>query len=86
MSDPAEFLIKPELYLRDGHVIRSFADAILYLREHESRPGIDVRDEVLHKLERAQTDPERQNAAEAFLAWAEELELLLAPPEAARLD
>jgi hypothetical protein len=66
--------------VRDGHVIRSFADAIMYVREHEARPGIDVRDEVLHKLERAHTDAERQNAAEAFLAWAEELELLLAPP------
>ena len=46
----------------------------------------DDRDEVLHKLERAGTDRERQTAAEAFLAWAEELDLLLAPPETARRD
>ena len=84
MIDPAEFLIEPELYLRDGHIIRSIGDAIAYLREHEVRPGVDARDEVLHKLERAGTDRERQTAAEAFLAWAEELDLLLAPPETAR--
>jgi hypothetical protein len=62
------------LYLRDGHIIRSIGDAIAYLREHEVRPGVDARDEVLHKLERAGTDRERQTAAEAFLAWAEELD------------
>ena len=84
MIDPHEFLIKPELYLRDGHIIRSIGDAIAYLREHEPRPGVDARDEVLHKLERAETDRERQAAAEDFLAWAEELELLLAPPETAQ--
>jgi hypothetical protein len=39
MIDPAEFLIEPELYLRDGHVIRSIGDAIAYLREHEVRPA-----------------------------------------------
>jgi hypothetical protein len=42
-----------------------------------------VRDEVLHQLERARTDKERQSAADAFVNWAEELELLLAPPETA---
>jgi hypothetical protein len=84
MIDPAEFLIEPELYLRDGRIIRSIGDATAYAREHEVRPGVDRRDEVLHKLERAQTDRERQTAAEAFLAWAEELDLLLAPPETAQ--
>ena len=84
VMDPANFLIEPELYMRDGRIIRSFADAIALLRDHEGRPGVDTRDEVLHKLERAQTEEERQQAAEAFLAWAEELELLLAPPEMAK--
>ncbi len=45
MINPAEFLIEPELYLRDGHIIRSIGDAIAYLREHEVRPGVDARDE-----------------------------------------
>ena len=47
--------------------------------EHEGGPGIDNRDEVLHGFERAQSDSELQQAAEAFLAWAKELDLL-APP------
>jgi hypothetical protein len=84
MTNPAAFLIQPELYLRDGRIVRSLADAIALLRDHEGRPGVDVRDEVLHRLERAQTDAERQEAADAFVAWAEELDLLLAPPETAR--
>jgi hypothetical protein len=69
--------------MRDGRIIRSFADGIALLREHEARPGVDVRDEVLHWLERARTEKERQAAADAFIAWAEELDLLLAPPETA---
>lgn len=83
MTDPAGFLIQPELYLRDGHIIRSVADAIALLREHGTRPGVDARDEVLHRLERAQSVNERQEAVEAFLTWVEELDLLLAPPETA---
>ncbi len=80
MLDPADLIIDPELYLSDGRVIRSFADAIALLREHESRPGVDSRDEVLHRLERAETDSERQQAAEAFLAWTTGLDMLIPPP------
>jgi len=76
MLDPSHLRIEPEVHLRDGRTIRSLADAIALLREHEGRPGVDVRDEVLHQLERAQTDCERQQAAAAFFAWARELELL----------
>ena len=84
MVDPTKLHIQPELYFRDGHIIRSLGDAIALLREHETRPGVDTRDEVLHRLERARTNEERRQAVEAFLAWAEELDLLLAPPETAR--
>jgi hypothetical protein len=84
MKDVTEFKIAPELYMRDGRIITSVADAIMLLREHETRPGVDARDEVLHRLERARTETELQQAADAFLAWAEELDLLLAPPEAAQ--
>jgi hypothetical protein len=73
-----------KLAMRDGRTIRSLADAIALVREHESRPGVDVRDEVLHLLERARTDQERQAAAAAFIAWAEELNLLRTSPEAAQ--
>jgi hypothetical protein len=54
MVDAAQLQLK--LTMRDGRMIRSLADAIALVREHESRPGVDVRDEVLHLLERARTD------------------------------
>ena len=83
MRTPAKSPIEPELYLRDGRIIRTLADAITLMREHESRPGVDVRDEVLHKLERSRTDEEQRDAVDAFIAWTEELDLLSAPPEIA---
>jgi len=83
MLDPTDLVIRPELYMSDGRIIRTLGDAIAFVRDHETRPGVDVRDEVLHQLERARTDKERQSAADAFVNWAEELELLLAPPETA---
>jgi hypothetical protein len=83
MPDPADLVIRPELYMRDGRIIRTFAGAIAFVLDHETRPGVDVRDEVLHRLERARTDEDRLSAADAFINWAEELELLLAPPETA---
>src|SRR5258708_586354 len=76
MLDPNEPLIEPEIRLRDGRVIRSLGQAIALVREHESRPGVDDRDEVLHGLERAQTDKERQAAARAFLTWVGAVDLL----------
>jgi len=84
MPDPVEMIIEPELPLRDGRTISSVADALALLREHESRPGIDNRDEVLHLFERARSDGELQHAAEAFLAWIKELDLL-EPPSGAGL-
>jgi len=74
--DPSDLSLEPKLHLRDGRVVGSIGDAIALMREHEGRPGVDDRDEVLHRLERAQTDRERQAAAEAFVAWVKELGLL----------
>ncbi len=74
--DTSELLIQPKIRLTDGRVIGSIGDAIAFLREHEGRPGVDNRDEVLHRLERAQTDKERQAAAEGFFGWARELGLV----------
>ena len=68
MAQTGEYRIQPELHLRDGRIIRSLGDAMALLREHESRPGIYNRDEVLHGLERAQTDEQRQKAAAGFFA------------------
>src|SRR5438105_9655903 len=84
MVESVEFRIDPALSMRDGRTIRSLADAIAFVRDHEARPGVDDRDEVLHGLERAQTDEQRRAAVQAFLAWARELDLV-APPEAAGL-
>jgi hypothetical protein len=83
MRKPSKTPIEPELYLRDGRIIRSLADAIALMREHEARPGVDVRDEVLHRLERAGSEEQQREAVAAFVAWAEELDLSLAPPETA---
>jgi hypothetical protein len=47
-----------------------------FAREQEARPGVDQRDEVLHKMERAQSKEEAHAAAHAFLRWLEELEVL----------
>jgi len=80
MKDLSSFLIRSELRLRDGRVITSIVEAIAYVREHELRPGIDARDEVLHRLERARSESELEAAAEAFLDWLEELDLIAMPP------
>lgn len=81
-ANPSQLLIEPQIRLRDGRVIGSIRDAIALLREHESRPGVDDRDEVLHRLERAQNEEQLQAAAQAFLAWATELGL--AAPQTSR--
>ena len=83
MKNPAKLRLDRELYMRDGRIIRTLADAIALLREHEARPGVDDRDEVLHRLERAQTIEESQHAVNRFVAWAKELDLLLPSPEPA---
>ena len=79
MVNPREISINPALHLRDGRIISSFADALMLVREHEARPGIDDRDEVLHRLERARSRAEQQSAVEAFFAWAHELDLIAKP-------
>jgi hypothetical protein len=71
-----EFNFTPELRLRDGRIIRNIEDATAYAREHEPRPGVDRRDEVLHALERARSREEAHAAAHLFLRWLEELELV----------
>ena len=80
MANPSDLPIDPKIRLRDGRVIGSIGEAIALLREHESRPGVDARDEVLHGLERAQSDQQRQAAAEGFRSWVKALDLL---PDAA---
>jgi hypothetical protein len=82
--DPSKLSIQPKIRLNDGRVIGSIGDAIALLREHESRPGVDDRDEVLHRLERARTAQERQAAAQGFFAWVTELGLLPPAPTPSR--
>jgi hypothetical protein len=71
-----EFYFTPELHLKDRRIIRDLDDALSFAREQEARPGVDQRDEVLHKMERAQSKEEANAAAHAFLRWLEELEVL----------
>jgi hypothetical protein len=71
-----DFNFTPELRLRDGRIVRNLVDAAELAREHEPRPGVDRRDEVLHLLERAQTQEQALAAAQIFLQWLEELDLV----------
>jgi hypothetical protein len=71
-----EFNFTPELRLMDGRIIRNLDDAVLFVREHEVRPGVDRRDEILHAVERAQNQEEAHAAAHLFLRWLEELRLV----------
>lgn len=71
-----EFYFAPELRLEDGRVIRDIEDALGFAREQEARPGVDQRDEVLHKMERAKSNEESHAAAHLFLRWLEELDIL----------
>jgi hypothetical protein len=71
-----EFNFTPELHLKDARIIRNIEDAAAFAREHEPRPGVDIRDEVLHALERAQSREQAHAAAHLFLRWLEELELV----------
>lgn len=71
-----EYYFTPELHLRDGRIIRHLDDAIGFAREQEMRPGVDQRDEVLHMMERAGTREEAHAAAQQFVRWLEELEVI----------
>ena len=73
---PIEFYFTPELRLKDGRIIRDLDDAASFAREQEVRPGVDQRDEVLHKVERAKSKEEAHAAAHSFLRWLEELDVL----------
>src|SRR4029077_7453534 len=71
-----EFYFTPELHLKDGRIIRDLDDAASFAREQEVRPGVDQRDEVLHKVERAKSKEEAHAAAHSFLRWLKERAVL----------
>jgi hypothetical protein len=71
-----QFTFKPEIRLTDGRIIRNIEDAVAFVREHESRPGVDQRDEVLHALERARSREDALAAARLFLRWLAELQVI----------
>lgn len=73
---PIEFYFTPELHLKDGRIIRDLDDAASFAREQEVRPGVDQRDEVLHKIERAEDRETAHAPARAFVQWMEELDVL----------
>jgi len=76
MPQVVDFNFTPELRLRDGRIIRNLEDAAAFVREHEVRPGVDIRDEVLHRIERAHSQEEALAAAYLFTRWLEELEIV----------
>ena len=65
-----QLMLEPALRLHSGRMIRTAADALALLREHETRPGIDDRDEVLHGIERARDRTAMAAALRRFQAWA----------------
>jgi hypothetical protein len=69
MDGGGEIPLDPVVRLSNGRTIRTVAQAIAFLREHETRPGVDDRDEVLHQLERAKSDADRAKAIARFRAW-----------------
>ena len=71
-----DLVFDPELRLRDGTVIRTREDAIAFARAQEVRPGVDERDEVLHRLERASRPEEAEAAGRHFRRWLAQLEML----------
>jgi hypothetical protein len=71
-----EFYFTPELHLKDGRIIRDLDDAASFAREQEVRPGVDQRDEVLHRIERAKSKEEAHAAAHSFVRRLEELDVL----------
>ena len=72
----ASFISRLNCALPTGALFATLKDAAAFAREHETRPGVDIRDEVLHALERAQSKEQAHAAAHRFLRWLEELELL----------
>jgi len=63
--------LNPAIRLEGGRVLRTIGGALTLLREHETRPGVDDRDEVLHALERADSDEARAAAVTRFRKWLE---------------
>jgi len=62
--------LEPPVTLSSGRKIANAAEAVDLVRAHETRPGVDDRDEVLHALERAQSPDEKTRAVERFRVWA----------------
>jgi hypothetical protein len=73
-----KFELNPALRV-GGRIIRTAADAIALLREHETRPGVDDRDEVLHQIERSRDDNEMAAALRRFRAWASDWATTIPP-------
>jgi hypothetical protein len=69
MKNLEQIELEPALRLDHSRAIRTAADAIAVLRDHEVRPGVDDRDEVLHQIERAQNEQQMHEALDRFRRW-----------------
>jgi hypothetical protein len=79
----AEFAIHPPVHLvvHPDEPIRSLEAAAQVVRSHAG-DRLDGRTTgLLHRIERASTPEEADQAGRAFRAWAEARGLLLVPPE-----
>jgi hypothetical protein len=71
-----EFYFTPELHLKDGRIIGISKTRRRLLANRRLDRESDKRDEILHKMERAEGDEEAHAAAHRFLRWLEELDIL----------
>jgi len=88
MASRAEFLIQPELHVRGEpkrgirslhetrRKIRTPDDAIEYVREHKEGRDLANREDVIRKLESANTREQMLDAVNAFRTWLEAEDLL----------
>jgi hypothetical protein len=79
----AEFAIHPPVHLtvHPDEPIRSLEAAASVVRSHAGRTPDGGTSGLLHRIERASSPEEADEAGNAFRAWAEARGLLLVPPE-----
>jgi hypothetical protein len=75
---------EPPLTLKGDAVMRTLADALRFVRRYGQARRPPMRDSVLHRLERADSETEQRDAISAFRGWAEAENLILNSGDTAR--
>jgi hypothetical protein len=68
---PQEFTFDPPLRLKGDAVVRTLDDAAAYLRAYQHAHKPLMQENVLRRLERANSPDEQHAAANAFRGWVE---------------